>query len=110
MNVQRRAISLFYVNLMLEDIIEPIKLITIINDLQNYINTLVAEENNKSIVDELSEVLYILITNSYDMLKNEDSWQNIVDRVKQFSELKPNAVPSISNKAIFKHMDMLDVI
>ena len=110
MNEQRRAISLFYVNLMLEDIIEPNKLITIINDLQNYMNTLVVEENNKSIVDELSEVLYILITNSYDMLKNEPQWQGIVDRVKQISELKPNAVPSISNKAIFKHMDMLDVI
>ena len=110
MNEQRRAISLFYVNLMLEDIIEPIKLITIINDLQNYMNTLVVEENNKSIVDELSEVLYILITNSYDMLKNEPQWQGIVDEVKQFSELKPNAVPSITNKAIFKHMDMLDVI
>ena len=110
MNEQRRAISLFYVNLMLEDIIEPNKLITIINDLQNYMNTLVVEENNKSIVDELSEVLYILITNSYDMLKNEPQWQGIVDRVKLFSEFKPNTVPSITNKAIFKHMDMLDVI
>jgi|LakMenEpi03Aug12_release.lakeMendotaPanAssembly.Ray.scaffolds.fasta_scaffold191775_3 hypothetical protein len=110
MNEQRRAISLFYVNLMLQDIIEPIKLITIINDLQNYMTTLVVEENNKSIVDELSEVLYILITNSYDMLKHEACWQEIVGRVKQFSELKPNVVPSISNKALFKHMDMLDVI
>jgi len=110
MNEQRRAISLFYVNLMLQDIIEPIKLITIINDLQNYMNTLVVEENNKSIVDELSEVLYILITNSYDMLKNDACWQEIVARVKQFSELKPNVVPSITNKALFKHMDMLDVI
>lgn len=110
MNEQRRAISLFYVNLMLENIIEPNKLITIICDLQNYMNKLVVEENNKNIIDELSEVLYILITNSYDMLKNDSTWKGIVERVKQFSELKPNLAPSISNKTIFKHMDMLDVI
>lgn len=109
-NEQRRAISLFYVNLMIQEVIQPTKIIIIINDLQDYLNKIVIKENNKNIVDELSEVLYILITKSYEQIKDVDGWEEIVSFIKMISEMKPAIVPSISNKSIFKHMDMLDVL
>lgn len=109
-NEQRRAISLFYVNLMIQEVIQPSKIIVIINDLQSYLNKIVVQQNNKNIVDELSEVLYILITNSYEKIKDQDGWEEIVSFIKMVSEMKPALVPSISNKSIFKHMDMLDVL
>ena len=108
-NEQRRAISLFYVNLMIQEVIEPNKIIVIIRDLQEYMNNLVVKENNKTIVDELTEVLYILITNSYDIIKDvEKEWNLIFAFVKTVSTMKPCATNSISNKTVFKHMDMLD--
>jgi hypothetical protein len=109
-NEQRRAISLFYVNLMLQEVIQPSKIIIIINDLQDYLNKIVVQPNYKSIVDELSEVLYILITNSYEKIQNEDGCEEIITCIKLISEMKPVLVLSISNKTIFKHMDMLDVL
>ena len=109
-NEQRRSISLFYVNLMIQEVIQPSKIIVIINDLQSYLNKIVVQQNNKNIVDELSEVLYILITNSYEKIKDQDGWEEIVSFIKMVSEMKPALVPSISNKSIFKHMDMLDVL
>uniref|UniRef100_A0A6C0HFP3 MIF4G domain-containing protein n=1 Tax=viral metagenome TaxID=1070528 RepID=A0A6C0HFP3_9ZZZZ len=111
LNEQRRAISLFYVNLMIQEVIEPSKIIAIIRDLQDYMNTLIVTDNNKTIVDELTEVLYILITNSYDVIKNvEEDWSVIFAFVKTVSEMKPATINSVSNKTVFKHMDMLDVI
>jgi hypothetical protein len=110
MNEQRRAISLFYVNLMIQGVIPPGKLIDIIRDLQNYMNRIIVVEDNKSIVDELSEILYIIITNSYEKLKHVDGWKEIREFVVVISEMKTVNVASISNKTIFKHMDMLDVI
>jgi hypothetical protein len=109
-NEQRRSISLFYVNLMIQEVIQPSRIIVIINDLQDYLNKIVIQTNYKSIVDELSEVLYILITNSYEKIKDEDGWEEIIACIKMVSEMKPALVPSISNKSIFKHMDMLDVL
>jgi len=109
-NEKRRAISLFYVNLMLQEVIVPNKVIDIINDLQVYMNKIIIEDNNKNIVDELSEVLYILITNSYDKLKKETSWNTIIECIKNITSMKMASVPSLSNKTIFKHMDMLDVL
>ena len=110
LNEQRRAISLFYVNLMIQNVISPNKLIVIIRNLQNYMNALLSKANNKNIVDELSEILYILITNSYDNIKDEPEWEEIVTFIKTISVMKPTTMPSISNKTVFKHMDMLDVI
>jgi len=110
MNEQRRAISLFYVNLMIQEVIQPSKIIAIISDLLKQQIENAKKENNKNIVDELSEVLYILITKSYDNIKDEDGWDEIVSCIKMISEMKPTYVPSISNKSIFKHMDMLDVL
>ena len=43
---------------------------------------------------------------------NNDSWNTIIDSVKEFSKKKtnPEIMPSITNKSIFKHMDMIDAI
>ena len=35
-------------------------------------------------------------------------WEKIVSNIHTISKLKQNAFPSISNKTIFKHMDMID--
>ena len=35
-------------------------------------------------------------------------WESVVSTVKYIAQLKQNAFPSISNKTIFKHMDMID--
>jgi hypothetical protein len=109
-NEKRRAISLFYVNLMIKKVVPSSKILDIIIDLQIYMNKIIFEENNKNIVDELSEVLYILIINSYDTLMDESRWNDIIDFIKVVSQMKQNLVPSVTNKTIFKHMDMLDVL
>ena len=109
-NEQRRAICSFYVNLMTKEVIEPEKLIEIISELQEYISSLISQPGNKNIVDELSEVIGLLITQSHETLNSEDGWDTIVDNVKSIAEMKNNSQPSITNKAIFKHMDILEAL
>ena len=113
-NEKRRAISLFYVNLMKLDMIHSNEIITIIQGLQQTILDTIQLTDSKNITDELSEILFILITNSSSKMKslNNDSWNTIIDSVKEFSKKKtnPEIMPSITNKSIFKHMDMIDAI
>ena len=113
-NEKRRAISLFYVNLMKLDMISPSNIITIIQGLQQTILDTIQLTDSKNITDELSEILFILITNSSSKIKevDNDSWNTIINSVKEFSKKKINAelLPSITNKSVFKHMDMIDAI
>lgn len=109
-NEKRRALSLFYVNLMKLGALEEEQIIVIIKDLQKYMMDTIKKADSKDIVDELSEVIFILITNGHSNLYKNDEWDNIMELVKQISVMKNTAHPSITNKTIFKHMDILDSV
>jgi len=107
-NERRRAVGLFYVNLMKTKVVGSDEIISIIRELQEYMLRLIDGENNTNIVEELSEVVFILITNSVSVLKTHKDWKDAIKDVKCISNMKLKSSPSISNKTIFKHMDILD--
>ena len=107
-NEKRRAVSLFYVNLMKEKIIPEESIINIIIEVQNYMNILMENEENKEVIDELSEVIYILVTNSVIILKEMNKWSGIIENIINISKMTVKSKPGLSNKTIFKHMDIVD--
>ena len=109
-NEKRRALSLFYVNLMKLGALEEEQIIGIIKDLQKYMMDTFKKTDSKDVVDELAEVILILITNGNSTLCKNEEWENIMDLVKQISVMKNTDYPSITNKTIFKHMDILDTL
>ena len=107
-NEKRRALGLFYVNLMLQQIIPNTTIVELIKDLQEKMTDYISKENNVNIVDELSELLYHLIITSVTVLKSSTKeWTKIMEHVSSISIMKAKSAPSISNKTIFKHMDIL---
>ena len=110
MNEKRRALSSFYINLMKNKVIESDKVITIILDLNEYMFRLMNEKDNKNVVEELSEVVFIMITKGHVQFKTHSKWCEIVQQITSVTKLKANAKPSISSKTIFKYMDMMDII
>lgn len=112
-NEKRRASGLFYVNLMKIGVITRDEITNIIKDLQNYQMLKIVEPDNKHIIDELSEVIYIIVTNSISYFKNEivnNEWKEIIEKITKYSLMKVSDKPSITSKSIFKHMDILDAI
>ena len=112
-NDKRRAMSLFVVNLMINDIITKEEIIEIIKQLQSLILSYVRKTERSNEVEELTENLYIIITKSMKYLGKDDmleAWEKIVENLKFISILKPKMkeYPSITNKSIFKHMDILE--
>lgn len=107
-NEKRRALALFYVNLMLQKIVSVDKILNMTEELQTSMLQSIKTANCANIVEEMSEVVYILILNGASMMKTfEDEWSSIINRVSHISSLKIKSEPSISNKTIFKHMDIL---
>ena len=107
-NEKRRALGSFYVNLMLQEIIPSTKIIKMINELQTNLTDYIKAENNVNIVEELSELLYGLITTGAPKLKTQKvEWNTIMANVNIIGKMKAKSAPSISNKTIFKHMDIV---
>ena len=107
-NQKRRALALFYVNLMKLGAVSNDSIIEIINDVQNYMKKQISEENMASVVEELSEVIAIIVCSSKKILCEHESWNDIVGYITEVSKMKAKQLPSITHKTIFKHMDILD--
>jgi hypothetical protein len=106
-NEKRRALGLFYANLLLQDIVTADKIASMIEELHTDLMSYIRKENNINIVEEMSEVIYILVTKGASKLKTlPDEWSEIVERINVISSKKAKSEPSISNKTIFKYMDM----
>ena len=110
-NEKRRALGLFYVNLMLQNIIPVEKIASMLEDLQTEMMSYIKKENYVNIVDEMSELVYIFIIKGSAGLKTlTEEWSEFVSRITLIGAMKAKSQPSISNKTIFKHMDMLSLI
>ena len=113
-NDKRRAMSLFVVNLMINEVIEKEDILEIIKQIQKLISTYICKPEKTNEVEELTENVYIIITKSKEVLSKaasiEESWATIISNIEFVSMLKPKMkdYPSITNKTIFKHMDLLE--
>lgn len=81
-------------------------LIKIIDDIHSFVNV----ENKKEIIEELSEYCNIIIQNAYKYLVLDNRWENIKNDVIKIKNYKVKNYKSVSNKMIFKFMDINDWI
>ena len=110
MNDKRRAMSMFIINLMKEDMLEPDGVVNIIVELQEMVNSSIKQANKVNELEELNENLFILLTNGRNVLSAHEKWDSIVSHIKFLSMLKVKMkeYPSVNNKLIFKNMDILE--
>lgn len=109
-NEERKAVSSFYVHLLQKKVIDIESFSDIILNIQNNMLKYIDEDNKKEILDELSEIIFVLVSNSIELLKTNSLWDTIYNNIIYISKIKIKTRPSISNKTIFKHMDLLDII
>jgi hypothetical protein len=114
-NDKRRAMSLFVVNLMINQIITKSEIIEIIKQIQTLISSCIRKTDKSNEAEELTENLFIIVTKSASYLAKDDTleaWEKIVEDLKFINMLKPKMkeYPSITNKTIFKHMDIIEEI
>ena len=109
-NEKRRAKITFYSNLYLINIINDDDIYRIENILFDITNKNLNIENKKNEIDEFSEYNYILVTTIFNNLNNNNkTYANILfNKVSEYSNYKVKDFKSITNKCIFKHMDIID--
>lgn len=115
-NERRRAITLFYYNLSLNGFIEKKCIVNILKNILTSIVHLIKLNDKKNEVDELTEIAGLLFNK--EMIEEvddeyEDEYyvldQSILETVSSLAQKKVKDYPSLSNKAIFKYMDLVEM-
>ena len=111
-NDKRRAMSLFIINLMKEGVVPASKIVDIVQQLQVLIKEHLRQPDHANEVEELTENVFIILKDAHQVLRSghAEEWDAIVREVEFNGQLKPKNAkyPSVTNKTIFKHMDILD--
>jgi len=110
-NEKRKALGLFIVNLTINKIIAPTKLFDITFSLLNQIVVFSKQENKKTEVDEMTENVAILYhPELFKKCELKIEGNGFVEVITMLAQTKAKTLPSLSNKAIFKYMDLRDVV
>lgn len=126
LNDKRKALTTFIANLMKEEILPKKDVFQLIIDLQESIILQIDIEDKSYQIDEITENIFILITlvaNEFENLKNiEELKKNkkYKQDIEKLIKIKENIIncanykskqhKSISSRAIFKYMDMKEII
>jgi hypothetical protein len=76
--------------------------------MQTYIFQMVLTPNKNNEIEEMTENLFLMITESSSFIKLSEKGEKIIENVKKMSEWKVKELPSISSRAIFKYKDIVD--
>lgn len=107
LNEERKSLSVFLINLMKLDMISYRSVIDLIVSLQEILLKYIEEDNKVHEVEEITENVFLLITEARCVLKDDDIWKNVIEQnIINFTTLKVKEHSSLSSRCIFKHMDM----
>jgi uncharacterized membrane-anchored protein YjiN (DUF445 family) len=108
LNDMRKATVVFIVNLAKKGVLEPETLITISSKTFSILMENINQPNRINEVEEITENIFLLVTQSDSILKLQSGWTEILENIKTLSQLKVKDRPSMSSRAIFKYMDIMD--
>lgn len=109
-NDERRALVGFFVQLCLIEIVPVDQIVDIFYKLYDIVET---ERTNKASMSKIEEVvttIFCLVNGSMSFLKNHAKYEDIVEKVSAIANINKKANPGVSNKAIFKMLDLVDII
>ena len=113
-NEKRKSLAMFYMNLMLTGVISKAEIILITRNLLAKVYKFISLENKKNEVEEITENIAILYKkdlyedvegNNYDKI---DGF-TLSEIIEKIAKSKVKDYKSLTNKALFKFMDLIDM-
>lgn len=118
-NEKRKAVTSFFVNLSLNGLVDKKYIVRILKDLLENVMELIVIQNRKNEVDELTENIAILFNKEIlDLVLNLEDYnvseflvndKSIIETITLLAKCKAKDYVSLSNKAIFKYMDLIEM-
>ena len=111
-NDMRKANAIFIVFLVKLDALPIMRALTIITSFQELSNEYIDQDGKTNEVEEIAEILYIFLKEgkyAFTGYKGEWIWKFvIVPNVEKITKLKKGEKSSLTQRAIFKYMDIME--
>jgi hypothetical protein len=102
----------FYINCFKINMININIIYETLNNLQNELLIHIKLENFKNYCEIITDYIFLLISNIYKLIDQEKdhipNFNKIYENIKNISKLNNKSFASVSNKTIFKHMNIVD--
>lgn len=105
-NANRRGMSSFFINLMINEIVTKDYIYNVISNLLDKINMNSNNKDKANINEEIIENIFILITSGKDVLSGTKEWDGIIRTIEFYTEKQSDI--GISKKIQFKCLDIID--
>ena len=113
-NDMRKATAVFIVYLMKEGILPVLKVLSLIVSFQEISMEYVDKENRTNEIEEIAEIIYLFLEKGITTFLNckaEWIWKFMITKhINTFAKYKKNDKKSITSRAIFKYMDIVQLI
>lgn len=109
-NTRRKSVAKFLVNLARNERIPHTNILELVKNTHNRITSLLDETDMCETIDEMTEIVAILVIEGKDYLSDHKEWDSIITSISTVSKMKSRNHESLSNKTVFKYMDIIDVI
>jgi len=109
-NDKRKSMTIFFTNLMLNNLMNKEEIIDILIWLKDKIVCETESEEKTFYIEELIEILFIYIKSVYNDLNEESKFKIINEHIQQYAAYKHKDHLGLSSRIIFKYMDMLDIV
>jgi hypothetical protein len=105
----RKSTSTFIVNCLKTDLVEYHRVVDIVAVFVKYVDDKRSEDGFSKCVEEVVENIYIIATLCATELSIIPKWKDyVLPKIQLFVKEKSNGFPSMSNRAAFKFMDLLE--
>ena len=115
-NEKRKATCVFFINLSANGIIPNSTIVNITRILLSQIYSFISQENKKNEVDELTENVVLFYKKEFYEDEDEDEIEyeliegfTITEIIEKIAHSKVKDYKSLTNKTVFKFMDMIDM-
>lgn len=111
-NERRKALSLFFVNLTNHKLISEKKLLDMTFSLLKKLICYINENGKKNEVDEITENIAILYSYNKNLFESSEELidgLSFINLIQKLANSKAKTYPSLSNKSIFKFMDLVEM-
>ena len=107
-NECRKSLSMFILNLMKNNIISREKVMNLLLQLLSHVQEFILLENKKNEVDELTENIALLFKTDL-VAEIVIDGVTFISIIQKLAKSKTKTYPSLSNKSIFKYMDLCEM-
>jgi hypothetical protein len=114
LNDKKKATAVFIIHMMKQSVLLPRDILDIIQHLIVKMELCMNTESQLNELEEMTELVNLFVLEGYTFLSSiatgDEIWQQILVKIREFSQLKVKDKKSLSSRVIFKYMDLCSSI